>query len=448
MNEETLLIAVEEARDLVDTANEDLHTLRNILNVKILALQEKQRYLDELKTTRSQRHDEIASSIIKVNMRGTLFEIEKDILTRVDGSYFDVMLALSETTPDGSEASVPVYFIDRSYERFERIISNMSGNELCLEGISRYDIQIVYDNMDYFNLYTPHRVFRLDYIEYTNILYVKVGIPMYCMIQMANGRLCIANRRMWILRIEDVNDKKAMLWGHNEHVRCLALLPDGRLCSADLTIKIWNTSTRKCEMTFNGHTAAVMSLCVLSDTRLCSGSRDTTIKIWNAQSGVCEMTLLDDNFGVNSVVQLADGRICSGSADTLVRIWNLESGICEVFLTGHTDQVEVVIQLRDGRICSGSNDYTIKIWNISSFICERTLTGHTRYVNFLFELFDGRLCSGSFFENDTIRLWNTEDGAFDQPLTGYTGSHMSIFQLKDGRICSAGLDGNIKIWSD
>ena len=87
---------MEEARDLVDTANEDLHTLRNILNVKILALQEKQRYLDELKTTRSQRH---ASSIIKVNMRGTLFEIEKDILTRIDGSYFDVMLALGKTTP-------------------------------------------------------------------------------------------------------------------------------------------------------------------------------------------------------------------------------------------------------------------------------------------------------------------------------------------------------------
>ena len=99
------------------------------MNVKILALQEKQRYLEELKAARSQRH---ASSIIKVNMRGTLLVIEKDILTRVDGSYFDVMLALGETPLDGSEASVPVYFIDRSYERFERIISNMICGTLIL----------------------------------------------------------------------------------------------------------------------------------------------------------------------------------------------------------------------------------------------------------------------------------------------------------------------------
>ena len=300
MNEEALLIAVEEARDLVDTAIDDLQTLRNILNDKIRALQEKQRYLDELKTTRSQRHDGIASSIIKVNMRGTVFEVEKDILTRVDGSYFDVMPAPGETTPDGSEASVPVYFIDRSYEGFERIISYMRGNELCLQGMSRYDIQIVYDNMNYFNLHTTHRVFPLDYMEYTNILYVQVGKPVWCMIELGDGRICVANRQIWILNIDNVTEK-LVLRCHVDHIRGFAVLPDGRLCSANrLEIKIWNTSTGTCEMSFCGHTNRVTSLCVLRNSRICSGSDDSTIKIWNAQSGVCEMTLCDDIFGVCS----------------------------------------------------------------------------------------------------------------------------------------------------
>ena len=46
-------------------------------------------------------------------MRETVLEIEKDNLTRVDGSYFDVMLSMGETLIDESEASAPaVYFIE------------------------------------------------------------------------------------------------------------------------------------------------------------------------------------------------------------------------------------------------------------------------------------------------------------------------------------------------
>ena len=100
MNEETLLIAVEEARDQVHAAMEALQTLLDVLNDKIRALEKEQRYLEELKVMRNQRHDEIVSSVIKVNMRGTIFEIEKDVLTRVDGSYFDVMLSMGETIFD------------------------------------------------------------------------------------------------------------------------------------------------------------------------------------------------------------------------------------------------------------------------------------------------------------------------------------------------------------
>ena len=137
-------MAVEEARDQVHAAMEALQTLLNVLNAKILAIQEKQRYFEELKVKRRQRHDEIASSIIQVNMRGTIFEIEKDIFTRVDGSYFDVMLSMDETMiVDESEASVPVYFVDRCYEGFERIISN----GITLVGLNQYEMCIVRNNI-------------------------------------------------------------------------------------------------------------------------------------------------------------------------------------------------------------------------------------------------------------------------------------------------------------
>ena len=100
MNEETLIMAVEEARDQVHAAMEALQSLLNVLNAKVRALEKKQRYLEELKVMRRQRHKEITSSIVTINMRGTIFEVEKDILTRVDGSYFDVMLSMGKNIVD------------------------------------------------------------------------------------------------------------------------------------------------------------------------------------------------------------------------------------------------------------------------------------------------------------------------------------------------------------
>ena len=271
MDDEALLIAVEEARDQVHAAMEALQTLLNVLNDKILALNKKQRYLEELKVKRQQRHDEIASSIIKANMRGTIFEIENDALTRVDGSYFDVMLSIGNTMINECEGCVPVYFIDRSYEGFERIISNMSGNELCLEGMSKYDIQIVYDNMGYFIL-----------LDYTSNIDIKLSSGVYSMIELGDGRLCTGHTdgNIALISTESNIESMMVLSGHTSCIICLALLPDGRLCSGsgEGTIKIWNTSSCQCDMSLINHTNGVTSICILSDTRICSVSQDKTIK--------------------------------------------------------------------------------------------------------------------------------------------------------------------------
>jgi hypothetical protein len=75
------------------------------------------------------------------------------------------------------------------------------------------------------------------------------------------------------------------LTGHSGHVRSLAVLPDGRLCSGsyDNTIKIWDVSTGECARTLTGHSGHVYSLAVLPDGRLCCGAVDNTIKIWDVK---------------------------------------------------------------------------------------------------------------------------------------------------------------------
>ena len=75
-----------------------------------------------------------------------------------------MMLSIGETMIGESKASVPVYFIDRSYEGYERIISYTGENKLSLEGMNKYDIQIMYDNMFYFHMDKTRKVI----LEYTS----------------------------------------------------------------------------------------------------------------------------------------------------------------------------------------------------------------------------------------------------------------------------------------
>ena len=77
------------------------------------------------------------------------------------------------------------------------------------------------------------------------------------------------------------------LSSHTDLVLSLAVLPDNMLASgsADQTIKIWDTVNGKELTTLNGHTSYVASLAVLPGNKLASGSYDKTIKIWDPIKG-------------------------------------------------------------------------------------------------------------------------------------------------------------------
>ncbi len=81
---------------------------------------------------------------------------------------------------------------------------------------------------------------------------------------------------------ENDNELKS-LNGHTDWILSLTVLPNNRLASGsvDNIIKIWDTTTGKELKTLNGHTDWVRTLAVLRDFTLASGSYDRTIKIWD-----------------------------------------------------------------------------------------------------------------------------------------------------------------------
>ena len=62
----------------------------------------------------------------------------------------------------------------------------------------------------------------------------------------------------------------------------LAVLPNGDLASgsSDCKIMVWRTDTRQCKQVLAGHSSKVSSLVVLRSGDLASGSYDKKILVW------------------------------------------------------------------------------------------------------------------------------------------------------------------------
>ena len=162
------------------------------------------------------------------------------------------------------------------------------------------------------------------------------------------------------------------LEGHSHWVKTVAVTADGKRAisgSWDNTIKVWNLTTGKEQITLKGYSNWVYTVAVTADgNRAISGSFDTSLKVWDLTTRKELFTLNGHSDSVNSVAVTADGkRAISGSDDRSLKVWDLIIGDEQFTLKGHSDSVNVVAVSADGkRAISGSSDNTLKVWDLTN----------------------------------------------------------------------------------
>jgi COMPASS component SWD3 len=150
--------------------------------------------------------------------------------------------------------------------------------------------------------------------------------------------------------------QKLILEGHQKGVSQVRYSPDGlwiASCSADATIKIWDSSTGQLMQTLEGHLAGISTIAWSPDSQtLASGSDDKAIRLWDRATGKpYPIPLLGHHNYVYSIAYSPKGNmLVSGSYDEAVFLWDVRAGRVMRSLPAHSDPIGGVDFVRDGTL--------------------------------------------------------------------------------------------------
>jgi WD40 repeat protein len=92
------------------------------------------------------------------------------------------------------------------------------------------------------------------------------------------------------------------------------------------TIRLWDTAAGAETARLAGHAGWVNALCLLTDGRLASGSRDGTIRLWDVAAAAETARLEGHEGSVSALCRLPDARLASASDDKTIRLWDAAAG--------------------------------------------------------------------------------------------------------------------------
>ena len=235
--------------------------------------------------------------------------------------------------------------------------------------------------------------------------------------------------------------------GHTNSVNSLKLINDTHLASgsSDSTIKIWNFEQGTLELTIN--TGSPVNVIELLDNGLIAGGMDNHwTGIWCINNGSLIRTLQAHSERVLSLELLKNGDLATGSSDNKIKVWDLSTFPLK-YTINCGNNVNFLLQLPNTNLAcaKGGASSDIFIWDLTTQIHVATLAGHTDQVNALELLPNGDLASAS--EDFKIKVWDGSSNAFKYDLIGHSNFVKALKLISSELLASASTDNKVKIWN-
>jgi WD40 repeat protein len=180
-----------------------------------------------------------------------------------------------------------------------------------------------------------------------------------------DGRVVLWNLNAG-LRLQTLGQQQGFI-----HAHALAFFPrGGRGASGgkDRLVHIWNLAQGRETATWEGHRAAITSLCVSADgQRIATGSLDGTVILWDATSGspIRSFSMPEGDRGASVAIHADGNVIAAGNASGQLILWDAESGAVLSQSQGPFVKHSDLAVLPDGqRILTGDADGIVRMWTV------------------------------------------------------------------------------------
>lgn len=233
---------------------------------------------------------------------------------------------------------------------------------------------------------------------------------------------------------------------HKRRVRCLALLPDGRIASGsqDRTVCLWERNLQG-HSTLITHHNPVWSLLALADGRVVCGSKSLLVCDPTAPAEVPKDVPIPAALGrATALAELPGNQLAVGSDEGELAVIDSVSGAITTVLKGHTDVMRALLVLPDGRLASAAEDGEIRLWDVAAATCSCVMVSHDGWVNALTCLPGGELVSAG--DDGMVRVWNVATGALVRDLRVSAKAVDALALMPSGKLATGGSDSVIRLW--
>ncbi|XP_016132550.1 periodic tryptophan protein 2 homolog [Sinocyclocheilus grahami] len=242
----------------------------------------------------------------------------------------------------------------------------------------------------------------------------------------------------------------------DQRISTIAMNPTGDWigfgCSGLGQLLVWEWQSESYVFKQQGHFNNMNSLAYSPDGQyLVTGGDDGKVKVWNTNSGLCFVTFTEHSSSVTNVAFTSSGFVVvSASLDGTVRAFDLHRYRNFRTMTSPRPAQfsSLAVDSSGELVCAGSQDsFEIFLWSMQTGRLLEVLSGHEGPVsNLCFSPVQSVLASVSW--DKTVRLWDMLDSWETKETLRLTSDGLAVTYRPDGQeLAVASLDGEITFWN-